>query len=47
MVDAGEVEAGIELQLVVVGFHVGAEFVKGLVMLFLFEVGQFVDNDHP
>ena len=45
--DAGEIKTGVEFELVVVGVHIGAEFVKGLVVLFLFEVGELMDDDHP
>jgi hypothetical protein len=41
-----QVHADFKLQLVVVGLHVGAEFVKSLVMLAFFYVGQFVHGDH-
>ena len=46
MLNTGEVETGIKLELVVVWFHVCTEFIKGLIMLFLFEMGQFMNNDH-
>ena len=47
MVDAGEVESGVKLQLMVLWFHIGTEFIKGFIVLFLFEMGQLMYNDHP
>ena len=46
MVDAGEVETGVKFKLMITRFHIFAEFVKGFVVLFLYEVGQFMDDDH-
>ena len=46
MLNTGKVETGVELKLMVVRFHVCAEFIKGFVVLFLFEVSEFMDNDH-
>ena len=45
--ELGQVEAQIEFQLMIVGFHMGAQFVKGLVVLLFLEVRQFVNHDHP
>lgn len=46
MVDLRQIKAYIKFKLVIVGFDMGAEFVKRFVMLFFFEVGQFMDNNH-
>lgn len=41
-----QVEAQIKLQLVVSGFHMLTQLVKGLVVLFSPQVGQFVYHYH-
>ena len=46
MIDTGQIETGVELQLVVLRFHMFAELVKGLVVGFLFKMGEFMDDDH-
>ena len=45
-IEMRQVQPRIELELVVVGFHVLAELVEGFVVAGLFEVGEFVDDDH-
>ena len=47
VVDTGEIEAGVELELMVRGLHMLTKLIKGSVMFFLFEVGEFMDDDHP
>src|SRR3990167_3037200 len=42
----GQVDTQIELHLMIVGQHVFAELVERLVVLGLFQVGQFVHHDH-
>jgi len=46
MVKTGEVETGIKLKLVIVWFHMDTEFIKGFIVLFLFEVCKLMHNDH-
>ena len=46
MVQVGEVEPQVQLQPVVVGLHVGAQLVEGLVVPTLFQVGQLVHGNH-
>lgn len=41
-----KVEACVKFILAVVGFDVGAELVKGFVVFFFFEVGEFVYDNH-
>ena len=43
----GQIEPHIELKLGIAWLHMSAEAVKGLVVILLFEVRQFVDNNHP
>jgi len=45
-VEAGQVDAQVELQLIVVRFHVFTELVKGLVVILFFQVSQFMHHDH-
>ena len=41
-----EIQAQVELELVVVGRHVRAQLVERLVVLVLLQVSQFVHDDH-
>ena len=45
-VEMGQHHAQVELDLVVVGLHVGAQLVEGLVVRLLLQMGQFVHGDH-
>jgi len=42
-----QVEAQVELQLVIARLHVRAQLVEGFVVLGLPQVRQFMDDDHP
>src|SRR5918993_4239409 len=45
-VQVSQVEPQIEFQLVIVGLHVRAQLVEGLVVLGFLQVRQFMHHDH-
>ena len=47
MINIGEIGSYLKFELMVLGFDMGAEGVKGFVMIFLFEMGEFMGDNHP
>ncbi len=45
-VKLGEIQAQVELQLVIVGFHVFTQLIKGFIVVALFKVCQFMHHNH-